>query len=380
MKTPRPIPAVQPQPHPTFIPPIALGLFLAIHGTFAAHAQSGDSLLDAHNLGALDGPRVLAGRVNDDNPEEYYRFEITDSVRAFEGLAAGASLTSYMDLALLQDTNGNNVVEDDEILDASQGQAGVSATVDSWLNPGVYFVRAAAVPGYDATYQLILSQILQPASAGPADDSIARALASAPVPTNQPVRDFVGRGDPEDFHRFEVTNHVHIVRAVIPKESLTGYVRLSLIHDSNGNEVSEDAEVLATATGYSEASAETELWLNPGTYFLRVDTVPNYQSTYELTLSQTPKPLAGGGLDDSIALAYERPLLASARPVADFVGTSDPVDFYAFEVTSSVAVVEAVIPRNSLGGYVILSLIRDDNQNGVVEDSEILETSSGYSD
>lgn len=357
----------------------SLAVALAATLGAAAQAQSGNSMLEAHDLGVLNGPKVLNGSGNNIDAADYYRFEITESVGIVEGLIPGATLQGALTLQLIDDLNGNNIAEATEILDASQGRARVNASVYSWLSPGVYYARVTVAANNATSYQLTLSQTARPDSGGREDDSIGLALETEPIASTQVVQDFVGIADPVDFYRIDVTNQVHLVRAVIPKDSLSAYLLLSLYRDSNANGVPEDSEILASSTGQSNANAVNQLWLNPGTYFVRVDSYANQNTPYELTVSQSPRPLSAGPRDDTIALASARPLLPSAQPVQDFVGTSDPMDFYAFEVTSPVAEVQAIIPKSSLSGYLTLSIIRDDNENGVAEENEVMESATGQS-
>ncbi|MCC6233191.1 MAG: hypothetical protein IT580_11145, partial [Verrucomicrobiales bacterium] len=357
----------------------ALALALGLHLPLNLVAQSGNTPADPYELGALENSRVVTGSVQTEDPDDVYRFDIDRSVRAVDLLIPRTSLEGYVELILAEDRNGNALIEDDEILADDRGYSGGDARLQVWLNPGTYFARVRASRGYESAYRLTLSQSAHAESAGAGDDSLALALQRPPLAPNTLIRDYVGPADPADLYSFTVTGQVHQVRVVIPQTSLTGYLRLQLIRDDNGNLVPEEDEVLDAATGYSGATAAVEAWLNPGQYFVRVAHNTGYHTAYELTLSQTAKEASGGALDDSLALAYQRPLLAHARPVSDYVGAADPADFYRFEVVGSVAEVQVILPRASLTGYAELSLLRDDNQNGVVEDTEVLEESTGYS-
>jgi hypothetical protein len=350
---------------------------LAANTQAQAQAQSGNSLLEAQDLGVLSSPKVLNGSGNNTDASNFYRFEIAESVQIVEGLIPGATLQGTLTLQFIDDANGNGIAEAGEILDSSQGRARVNAAVYTWLSPGVYYAAVTVAANHATSYQLTLSQTARPESGGREDDSIGLALETEPITSTSVVEDFVGIADPVDFYRIEVTNQVHLVRAVIPRGSLSAYLVLSLYRDTNANGVPEDSEALASATGQPNANAVNQLWLNPGTYFLRVAAYADHNTPYELTVSQSPRPLSAGPNDDSITLAKTQPLLLSAQPVPEFVGTSDPVDFFAFEVTSPVAEVQAIIPRSSLGGYLTLAIIRDANDNGVVEDNEYLASTTG---
>lgn len=345
-----------------------------------AQAQTtGESPAEAHDLGVLIAPQTLNGRVNADHPQDHYRFEVTDSVRVVNLLIPQTSLSGYVDLIIAQDRNENFVIEDNEILAGDRGYRNGTATIQIWLNPGQYYARVQVVPGYDTPYSLTLSQSPRPASAGAGDDSIPLALQRPAMTPGVAIKDFVGLSDTIDIHHFEVTNEVHEVRLVIPQTSMSGYLTLSLAEDLNGNLLADTDEILGPVTGYHGSTAAIQLWLNPGRYLVMVRAYPNYQTPYDLTLSLTRKPASGGRADDTIAQSFERPPMVHAQTVADYVGYNDPVDVYRFEVVGSVAEVQAILPKASLNGYATLSLIRDANGNGVVEESEILDASNGYS-
>lgn len=358
---------------------LAFAGLLALATTTQVQAQSGNSLIEAQDLGALESPRLLTGHVNGNDPQDYFRFEITDSVRVVNLLIPESTLDGYVDLVLAQDRNENFVIEDDEILDDSRGHSRASAASQLWLNPGKYYARVQAVSGYETGYQLTLSQSPRPDSGGALDDSIALAYQRPALKPGIPVKDFIGRSDEIDIYPFEVTNEVHEVRLVIPQSSLAGYLRLYLVQDSNNNLLADADEILGPEVGHGRATVTLEAWLNPGRYLVMVEAYPGYQTPYDLTLSLTPKPHSGGSLDNSIAQSLQRAPLTHAQTVSDYVGFKDPSDVYRFEVGGSVTKIEAVLPKASLNGYATLEVIRDDNQNGIIEDSEILDDSTGHS-
>ncbi|MCC7373894.1 MAG: hypothetical protein IT581_04500 [Verrucomicrobiales bacterium] len=349
---------------------------------FQANAQltepSGDTMIDAVDLGVLEAPLRMSGRVNEGAPADFYRFEVTGVVADVSGLIPRATLQSYLQLSLVQDANSNFVVEDEEVLATDQGYTGSDAITRLWLNPGVYYLRVQAISTYNTSYELTLSKTAKPSSGGSADDTLADANQRNPILPARPVVDFVGSSDGVDYYRFEVTNLVHEARAIIPGSTMTGYLTLRLIQDVNGNQLPDDNEVLATDAGHTGEPAEVERWLNPGTYYIGVHAYPGYSTGYELTLSLAPQPQSGGQRDDTIALADTRNPLVPARAVSDFVGSSDDTDYYRFEVPDSVSEVQAVLPRSSLVGYAILTILRDANQNGVMEDDEVMAAATGH--
>lgn len=360
----------------------AIPAFLLGAVGFAEHsaaAQSGNTPGDAVDFGAFTTAVKASGRVDTTDPVDFYAFEITGTPQEFTAVIPRATMTSYLRLAILRDANQDETIEDSEILDLSQGYNGVDASTYLWLSPGNYLARVAALPGYETPYQLSLSIKAHPESAGAGDDTLALADQRPPLPPARAVSDFVGNPDRVDFYRFEVTNTVHEFHAVIPRTTMDSYLNLALIQDANGDQTVEDSEILAAMQGYNGVTAELSHWLSPGTYYLRVAALSSYNTRYQLTYSLEPKPLSGGHEDDTLTLANRRATLQPARPVSDFVGAADAVDLYPFDVVGSVQAVQGIIPRSTLGGYLNLALIRDDNEDETIEASEILDSSQGYS-
>lgn len=354
---------------------LAFAGLLALAACTQAHAQSGNSLLEAQDLGVLTGPKVLNGSGNNIDASDYYRFEITESVGIVEGLIPGATLQGSLTLQLIDDANGNNIAEATEILDAGQGRARVNASVYSWLSPGVYYARVTVAANNATAYQLTLSQTARPESGGREDDSMSLALETEPISSTQVVEDFVGIADPVDFYAFEVSSPVAEVQAIIPKSSLGGYLTLSLIRDDNENGVVEDNEVMESATGQQNATATVLSWLDQGRYFVRVASYSGHSTKYSLTLSQAPKPSSLGLRDNRPTSPAYLGHITTPRQIDDYVGPSDGTDLYRFDIAGPSRKVTALIPKASLGGYVTLRLLADPDSNAILEE---IQSDTGY--
>ncbi len=112
---------------------------------------AGNTLRTARDLGLLGVDVRLSDFVGSPDTNDFYRFTIDRDSRFgayLTGLAADA------DIQLLQDTNGNGLVEDNEVLDFSEG-GGTEAEYLSVgrLEAGTYYVQVSQFEGNTA-YQL----------------------------------------------------------------------------------------------------------------------------------------------------------------------------------------------------------------------------------
>jgi Bacterial pre-peptidase C-terminal domain len=99
---------------------------------------AGNSLFSSRNLGSLTGNRSFADLINASDPVDYYRFTLntTSTVNIYLG-----GLADDLDLALIQDTNGNGVVDSGDTLQQSLNAGTQADTISRTLAPGTYYVQ-----------------------------------------------------------------------------------------------------------------------------------------------------------------------------------------------------------------------------------------------
>lgn len=108
----------------------------------------------ARNLGTLTGNVTVSDFVGADEPDDIYRF-VLNTARNFNltlgGLAADA------DVFLIQDLNSNNVIDFEEVVNASENGGSSNEGINiSSLAAGTYFVQVFQSEG-DSNYSLSLS-------------------------------------------------------------------------------------------------------------------------------------------------------------------------------------------------------------------------------
>ena len=374
MKTKLP---TQPPVRPPSGPPLgrlrisALVAILLSLISLIAQGQDGNSLGTAYRLGILDKAITRSGNVNDASPVDFYEFEVSQFVREVTATIPGDSHSGWIQMTIAVDRNGDGLLEEFSSSSAYGGNA-LSSTL--WLDPGVYYVRVLGGSGYSTPYLLSLTQIPKPGSFGNADNT-APASRLHPLPDfTHPINDFVGVPDPVDFYPFVISNQVNEVTATIPGGSHSGWIQMSIVRDLKGDGVLEE---LSVASAYGGNDIVNYLWLDPGTYYVRVLTGGGYNTTYDLSLSRVPKPGSRGLRDNTPADARNFPFPDFSGLITDFVGSPDLVDFYPFVISNHVTEVISTIPGASHTGWIQMSIVRVRTADGVVEDLSVASAYGG---
>lgn len=162
-------------------------------------------------------------------------------------------------------------------------------------------------------------------------------------------------GSPVDFYEFTIpSGPVREVTASISSASLSGTISLSLVRDANRDGIADD---LMTTSGYTFRDASIVMWLDPGTYFVRVQQGNASTDTgYQLWLTQVAHPESKGNNDNNPG--SER-VLTAGQPFTEYVGTNDTVDLFRFVVSGQVMAVTGRVASASLSSTIGLSLLRD---------------------
>lgn len=258
-------------------------LAVALIGTAVSQGWADDSIPDACDLGVLSGTKSVHGFVGETDPQDYYSFTLTGSVSEFTVTLDG--LSDSAQLQLIEDANGNGIVDDGELLGTDYGDQYGAAFISRWLDPRTYYVRVSQRYSNDNTeYDLTLAETPKPASPGRADNTLSSARYLGTLSGTLMVHDFVGTSDPNDYYSFTLTSTVSEFTVLL--DGLSNKACVALIEDKNGNGVVDDGEVLGLdcwhyVTWYPSISR----WLDPGTYYvcvLRYDSDDNTE--YDLTL------------------------------------------------------------------------------------------------
>ncbi|MBC6421052.1 MAG: PPC domain-containing protein [Hormoscilla sp. SP12CHS1] len=200
--------------------------------------NAGNTLTDAREIGTLNDRQTFSDFVGDADPEDFYRFSL-DSTSELNLTLEG--LSSDADVLLIEDINGNGLLDDDEIFDTPYAEGSISEAINETLPAGDYFVLVEQFEGdtdYDLSLEATVPGTPPPDNAGNTLDT-ARDLGA--INDRQTFSDFVGNADTSDFYRFTLDDTSELNLTL---EGLSSDADLLLIEDLNSNGVLDDDEIL----------------------------------------------------------------------------------------------------------------------------------------
>ncbi|MFB2880088.1 pre-peptidase C-terminal domain-containing protein [Floridanema aerugineum] len=181
------------------------------------------------------------------------------------------------------------------------------------------------------------------------------------------ISESVNNTNPIDIYSFSLDTNNDFSLTL---DGLSADADVYLAQDTNGNGQIEYDEIIASSELSGTNSEAISSFLSPGQYSVVVQQFEG-NTNYNLRLSATPFSTASDRAGNTLSEA--RDLDAIGSVASDFVGTADTDDFYRFnlDTTSSIS-----LSLNRLSADAKLELIQDKNGNGVVDDGEVLQTST----
>ncbi|WOB44137.1 hypothetical protein HNI00_13975 [Thermoleptolyngbya oregonensis NK1-22] len=337
----------------------------------ARPAEPGERLDTARDLGVLAGTSIVSEAVGAADPSDIYKFTLND-IANLQVRTNGSDTGTRFEL--IRDINANGLVDNDEIIASDSSFAGnsvASRTLD--LPPGTYFVRVQSTSVRPTPYQLDLIPTFFGGNVSPEPgNTIPLAADLGILSGTRSFREYVGRLDPEDFYRFTLND---LSNLQITGTASTTPVRVQLVRDANNNGLIDANEAFFSREGSGvNTPARINQDLPPGTYFIRVD--PRFGSTnsstsYEMTVVTTP--YGGNGLPDpgnTLSSARDLGVLSSTTSLKEYVGVLDSDDFYRFTLSGAANLQARLTNSSDISSDLIL--IRDTNNNGLIDNNEIL--------
>jgi pimeloyl-ACP methyl ester carboxylesterase len=331
---------------------------------YAQTEDAGNTLTEAHDFGLLSGTQTSLGFVGNLDTDDYYRFHL-DANSNFRLDLNG--LNADADVRLIQDINGNGLVDEEEVLDFSIASGNTPETIEKSLAAGDYYLWVYQYSG-NTNYNLSLSATpLPPDSAG---NTLTAALDLGLLSGTQTSTDLLGNLDTDDYYRFQVDTNSDFR---LDLDGLSADADVQLIQDINGNGVVDEGEVLNSSTASSNTPETITInALTAGEYFVRV-----YQysgnTNYELSLSATPPPIPPDSAGNTLTEAQVLGSLSGSQTFGDFIGNPDPNDYYRFHLDTNS---NFRLDLNGLNADADVQLIRDINGNGMVDEGEVIDFST----
>lgn len=342
-----------------------------------AQTSADDDLSSAPTVDLTAGV-LRSDSVSEGDDQDFVRFEITAETELDIRLAEGHGTA---ELALIQDLDGDGVLDPGETLDETESVGDAADDVHLTAQPGTYYARVRRVGRGTSNYQLTntSTSVRRNGRTTPAD-----ALDLGALSTEQVHMALANVRDPVDYYRFRV-DAASDVTVILDGLAASADADLLLAQDiNNDGVVSGDEELMRARAGRAGVSEVLSAQgLPAGTYLLRVDHFLGADTDYTLRLAATPMAAAATPLAPSIAgLSIANPLV---RTSGDFtatgtVGPNAPRMFYRvtlgaagyLALTLSGLTGDAdVRVGEDINGNGRLDAARDVNNNTIIEDAEV---------
>lgn len=346
-----------------------------------------DAPSSAQSLGQLKKARSIKGFIGAFDRVDYYRVRLTGR----SSLSVNASGMDATGKLRILDNEGNAI--------AKAQKAGIGKTLDS----GTYYIQINSRSAKGYTYDLKVSAkgssagssggtSSTPGTITPTSDptdpgnvpskaleignldgtKIYRGTVNGVIKTSATDNGFV---DLADFYRFTIDKPSEFKTTLNIADPSKGAVSVSLLYDSNRNGVIDLSEAnKSTAETLDKSATGFTKQLAAGTYYVSVtpDIVSNTPtSSYELKLETKGITSFSPIADPNIGLRSASPLgnlnQLGKLNLKQIVGSGfpDTTDVYQFTLTSEASAFTATINANNLADDVTLSLIYDDDGNGI---------------
>lgn len=377
-----------------------------------ARNRAGGTRQSALNIGVLDRVRRFQGSLSVDSDaarqlNAFYRFRLnstSDVTLTLTGLRGNA------DIWLTGGDGGNEAIGRSR----RQGRRDERITRRG-LAAGTYFIQVG-LEGARTPYTLTASPTATPPDQGGGGGGGGGGGDNFPAPVTPPTdpgrvlnlafnlgtlsgrsaysgvvrnsvneagtnADSAGGPDTIDYYRFDIARSSEVTISTVNVSG--GAVQTQLIYDINGDTFVDQNDVLGTGDNLTKG-------LGAGTYFVGVSRLSGENVNYVLRLSERatgispsdpPLGLIGeGGSALSLADAtligtlggVQQQVSTSNRNNPALVGTFDSTDIYKFVLTDEVSSFSALLTKTAFSGNVTMSLIYDENGNGIANPGELV--------
>ncbi len=260
---------------------------------------AGNSLIQAADLGVLSGVQTRRDFVSVEDLDDFYRFQVNDLSQFTLFLD---EQTANSQVYLIQDVNGNGLVDGDEVIVGSESQGTYGEYINRTLTPGTYFIRVAHAMGPGSYYLWMENNPVAP-PAQTAGNSLATAKDLGVLNGWQREQGLMTGnnegGERNHFYQFDLESASDVT---ILLDGMTANADIRLVQDRNNNGQIEPEEIIAIAAAPGASPEQiSQSNLAPGTYYVWVSQTQG-NTAYELNLvPNNYNRDAGHGLVDAAA-------------------------------------------------------------------------------
>jgi Ca2+-binding EF-hand superfamily protein len=329
-----------------------------------------NTLGTAINVGALSSTQTFTDFVGSTDSVDYYRFSLTGTSNV--ALQLSGTSQSNVNAFVYYDANNNGLIDTGEQLYFTAVGAGGIAKINATLGAsGNYYVGISPSSGtVNSNYSLQLAATLTPPSITPDPGNvISSAYNIGNLTSAQTFKEFVGSTDPIDYYKFSLTGTSDV--ALQLSGTSQGNVNAFIYFDGNNNGLIDTGEQLySTAVGAGGIAKINATLGASGNYYVGISpSSGTVNSNYSLQLaaplsppSITPDP------GNTFGTAYNIGNLTGTQTFKEFVGKTDPVDYYKFSLTGSSNVTLQLSGTSQ--GNVNAFIYFDGNNNGLIDAGE----------
>lgn len=300
-----------------------------------------------------------------------YRFTVSRATQNFNVAIRGVNASAKVDVRLVRDINGNNTVDDGEIvLEPKQLTQDGSINIRN-LAGGQYFLQTSLTSGASGEYELLMSNTGQFESNLLPRERLVGKLSGFPTTFSNSL----SNNNSANTYHFTMESAGNF-SAVLQGIEGKGAVDIRLIRDANNNGVFDSGEGVAVGntTGAGGSTSINVHSLEAGSYFLRtrkVDAEPG-TTNYKLNLENSGPTI--GRL-----LPTQRNVIQLGRDGYferdTHVRRTQSVDTYQFRMTEA-GNFNASLSNIPAGANADMFLLRDANNNGIADAGDFIVGSS----
>jgi hypothetical protein len=316
------------------------------------------------NAGTLSGnPYQTGGSVSTNDAADTFRFTM-GSTGNFNASLTGIQSGRDVDMRLIRDANNNGIVDSGEVMVSSTYGSNRDEAINVRnLGAGSYILQTYLYSGSSSNYTLRMSNDF-PSDLLPTEVN-AGTLSGNPYQTGGSV----STNDAADTFRFTMGSTGNF------NASLTGIqsgrdVDMRLIRDANNNGIVDSGEVMVSSTyGSNRDEAINVRNLGAGSYILQTYLYSGSSSNYTLRMSNDfPSNLLPTEVNAGT-------LSGNPYQTGGSVSTNDAADTFRFTMGST-GNFNASLTGIQSGRDVDMRLIRDANNNGIVDSGEVMVSST----